>query len=267
MAPWLSASLAALLYSLAFALRLADFLRGRESRKLPLLALASLAVAAHALAGWHQVFEAGKLNVSLIPFSALIFLLINAIVVLSSIREPLENLYLLLFPPTVAMLLLAAATNEHFRELGALPLGLDAHILLSVLSYSLMTIAALLALVLAWQNRRLHNHQPGGPLRALPPLLTIERLLFRFLAAGFVLLSAGLVLGFIYVDNILAQHLAHKTVFSLVAWVVYAVLLWGHFRRGWRGRIAAWWALGGFCSLMLAFWGTKFVLEVLLHRA
>jgi ABC-type uncharacterized transport system permease subunit len=264
MTPWLPASVAALFYSLAFALRLTDFLRARISPKLPLLLLAGLAILVHALAGWHQVFEAGKLNVSLIPFSALIFLLINAIVVLSSIRDPLENLYLLLFPPTVAMLLLAAVTDQHIRELTSVPLGLGAHILLSVLSYSLMTIAALLALVLAWQNRRLHNHQPGGPLRALPPLLTMERLLFRFLVAGFVLLSAGLVLGFIYLENILAQHLAHKTVFSLVAWVVYAVLLWGHFRRGWRGRVAAYWALGGFCSLMLAFWGTKFVLEVLL---
>jgi ABC-type uncharacterized transport system permease subunit len=115
MLPWLTASLAALFYSLAFALRLTDFLRARGSPRLPLLGLAGIAVATHALAGWHQVFEAGKLNVSLIPFSALIFLLINAIVVLSSIRDPLENLYLLLFPPTVAMLLLAAVTDQHIR--------------------------------------------------------------------------------------------------------------------------------------------------------
>jgi ABC-type uncharacterized transport system permease subunit len=129
---WLTASLAALFYSLAFALRLTDFLRARVSPRLPLLGLAGIAVATHALAGWHQVFEAGKLNVSLIPFSALIFLLINAIVVLSSIRDPLENLYLLLFPPTVAMLLLAAVTDQHVRELTSVPPGLGAHILLSV---------------------------------------------------------------------------------------------------------------------------------------
>jgi len=264
MTPWLPTAIATLFYTLAFALRLFEFVQVRMTLKWPLVVLAGFALTAHGIAVAHQVIETGGINLSLLPLSSTIFLVINAIVVLSAIRNPLENLYLLLFPPTVAMLLLAAATNQHTRELAAVSPGLGAHILLSLLSYSLLTIAALQALLLTWQNRRLHHHQPGGRLRALPPLLTMELLLFRFLLAGFVLLTGGLLLGLIYVEDFFAQHLAHKTVFSLVAWVVYAVLLWGHYRRGWRGRVASRWALGGFCALMLAFWGTKFVLEVLI---
>lgn len=264
MTPWLPTAVAALFYSLAFALQAFEFLQVRRMLKQPLLLLAGLAVAAHGIAAWHQVFDGGAVNLSLLPLSTSIFWVINLIVVLSAIRNPLENLYLLLFPPTVAMLFVALASPQHTREMAAVSPGLGAHILVSLLSYSLMTIAALQALLLAWQNRRLHDHQPGGRLRALPPLLTMEMLLFRFLLAGFVLLTAGLLLGLIYVEDFFAQHLAHKTVFSLVAWVLYAVLLWGHYRRGWRGRVASYWALGGFCALMLAFWGTKFVLEILI---
>lgn len=264
MTPWLPSAVAALFYILAFALRLFEFLQVRQTRRRPLLLLAGLAVAAHGVAAWQQVFEPRGINLSLLPLSTSIFWVINAIVVASTARNPLENLYLLLFPPTVAMLFVTLIVPQHTRELAAVPAGLGAHILLSLLSYSLLTIAALQALLLAWQNRRLHGHQPGGRLRALPPLLTMELLLFRFLLAGFLLLTAGLLLGLVYVEDFLAQHLAHKTVFSLVAWLLYAVLLWGHYRRGWRGRVASYWALGGFCALMLAFWGTKFVLEVLI---
>lgn len=264
MTPWLPTAIATLFYTLAFALRLFEFAQVRKASQSPLLVLAGLAVAAHGIAVSHQVFQGTGINLSLLPLSSTIFLVINAIVVVSAIRNPLENLYLLLFPPTVAMLLLATTADQHTRELTAVSLGIGAHILLSLLSYSLMTIAALQALLLTWQNRRLHDHQPGGRLRAMPPLLTMELLLFRFLLAGFVLLTAGLLLGLIYVEDFFAQHLAHKTVFSLSAWGVYAVLLWGHYRRGWRGRVASYWTLGGFGALMLAFWGTKFVLEVLI---
>ncbi|HEX4881790.1 MAG TPA: cytochrome c biogenesis protein CcsA [Porticoccaceae bacterium] len=264
MTSWLPTVIAASLYSLAFALRLSAFLQVRALPQWPQLLIAGGAVAAHGIATVHQVIEPDGIDLSLLPLSSTIFFVINAIVVLSALRNPLENLFLMLFPATVAMLTLAVLTQQHTRELATVSAGVGAHILLSLLSYSLMTIAALQALLLAWQNRRLHDHQPGGRLRALPPLLTMELLLFRFLLAGFVLLTAGLLSGFVYVEDFFAQHLAHKTVFSLVAWALYAVLLWGHYRRGWRGRMASYWALGGFCALMLAFWGTKFVLEVLI---
>lgn len=101
-------------------------------------------------------------------------------------------------------------------------------------------------------------------MRILPPLQTMESLLFGLIITGFTLLTLALVSGLLFVDNFFAQHLVHKTVFSIVAWLVYGILLWGHFRWGWRGKTATLWTLGGFTLLMLAFWGTKFVLEVIL---
>jgi len=98
----------------------------------------------------------------------------------------------------------------------------------------------------------------------MPPLQTMETLLFEMIAVGFALLSAALLAGMVYLDNIFAQHLVHKTVLSILSWVVFAVLLWGRFKFGWRGKFAIRWVVGGFATLMLAYFGSKLVLEVLL---
>jgi ABC-type uncharacterized transport system permease subunit len=135
------------------------------------------------------------------------------------------------------------------------------------LAYSLLTIAALEALFLAYQNRQLHLHHSSGLLRILPPLQTMENLLFSIVVAGFISLSIAIVSGFAFVDNFITQHLAHKTFFSLIAWLVYAVLLWGRFKLGWRGKTATNWTLWGFFALMLAFFGSKFVIEMVLKSS
>jgi ABC-type uncharacterized transport system permease subunit len=141
---------------------------------------------------------------------------------------------------------------------------LELHILLSILAYSLLVIAALQAVLLAVQDHQLRNRHPGGLIRALPPLQTMETLLIQLIATGFVLLSLALLTGLFFLEDIFAQHLVHKTVLSLIAWGVFATLLWGHWRFGWRGRVAIRWTLGGFLFLMLAYFGSKLVLELLL---
>jgi ABC-type uncharacterized transport system permease subunit len=142
----------------------------------------------------------------------------------------------------------------------------DAHILLSILAYSVLSIGALQAVLLAVQEKHLREKRPGGFIRALPPLQTMETLLFRMIGAGFILLSLALVSGALFVQDLFAQHLVHKTVLSIVAWAVFAILLWGRQRFGWRGRTAIRWTLSGFFSLMLAYFGSKWVLEVVLGR-
>ncbi len=94
----------------------------------------------------------------------------------------------------------------------------------------------------------------------------MESLLFQMITAGFVLLGVALITGFIYLDDIFAQHQVHKTVLSITAWVIFAVLLWGRLQFGWRGRTAIRWTLGGFVFLMLAYFGSKLVLEIVLQR-
>lgn len=143
---------------------------------------------------------------------------------------------------------------------------LTSHILISIAAYSLMGIGALMAVAIALQDARLRNRKPSGWLLMLPSLEGMEQILFSILHLGFVLLTLSLFSGLIFVDNMMAQHLAHKTILSSAAWVIFAVLLVGRWRRGWRGKKAIYLALAGFIVLALAYFGSKLVLETLLDQ-
>jgi ABC-type uncharacterized transport system permease subunit len=137
------------------------------------------------------------------------------------------------------------------------------------LAYSLFTIAALHALLMALAERRLHDHMLSQMLRNLPPLLTMENLLFRIIAVGFVLLTLTILSGVLFSEELFgkAMQFSHKTLFALLSWCIYAALLGGRHIYGWRGRTAIAWSLSGFAVLLLGYLGSKFVLEVILHRA
>lgn len=141
-----------------------------------------------------------------------------------------------------------------------------AHIVLSALAYALLTITVALAIALAVLDRRLRTRRPLGWLRVLPSLEALEAGTFQALGAGFAILTLALFSGFIFVRDLFAQHLIHKTVLSCLAWVVFAVVLFGRWRFGWRGRAATSWTLGGFALLGLAYFGSKIVLESILGR-
>ncbi len=142
------------------------------------------------------------------------------------------------------------------------------HVGFALISFSILTISALLAILLALQERALRTHRAGsGLIRALPPLTLTEALMFRLIGVGFVLLSLTLLSGALFVDNLFAQHLVHKTVLSIAAWIVFGILLYGRWRWGWRGPRAVRLTLIGMFVLLLAFFGTKFVLEMVLHRS
>ena len=114
----------------------------------------------------------------------------------------------------------------------------------------------------ALQQHALKKRHTRGIVQVLPALTSMERALFELIWAGMILLSVSILSGMIYLDNLFAQHLAHKTVLSFGAWVIFAVLLFGHHVLGWRGQRAARWTLGGCLVLALAFFGTKFALQV-----
>jgi ABC-type uncharacterized transport system permease subunit len=142
------------------------------------------------------------------------------------------------------------------------------HLLMSFLAYSLFTIASLQALMMAVLERRLHAGALPGYLHSLPPLLSLERLLFRIIAAGFLLLSLTLATGMVFSEELFGRPLqfTHKVVFAIAGWCIFAALLAGRQIYGWRGRVALRWTLAGFMALILAYIGSKFVLEVILHR-
>jgi ABC-type uncharacterized transport system permease subunit len=147
-------------------------------------------------------------------------------------------------------------------------LAFKAHITAAMLAYSLFTIATLHAVLISQVEKRLHHPTLPRVLRSLPPLLTMETLLFRMIAIGFVLLTLTLASGVMFSEEIFgkAWQFSHKVLFGFISWGVFAVLLWGHHYHGWRGRVAVRWTVGGFIFLLLAYLGSKFVLEVLLHR-
>src|SRR5450830_877088 len=142
------------------------------------------------------------------------------------------------------------------------------HLLISMLAYSLFTIASLHVLLMALLERRLHGGELPAALQKLPPLLTMETLLFRIITAGFVLLTLTLVTGIAFSTDLFGKALRfnHKTVFGILSWIIFAALLGGRQLYGWRGRIAVRWTLTGFLMLVLAYVGSKFVLEVILGR-
>jgi ABC-type uncharacterized transport system permease subunit len=147
-------------------------------------------------------------------------------------------------------------------------LAFKAHITAAMLAYSLFTIAMLHAVLISQVEKRLHHPTLPRILRSLPPLLTMETLLFRMIAVGFILLTLTLASGVLFSEEIFgkAWQFNHKVLFGFISWGVFAVLLWGHHFYGWRGRVAVRWTISGFAFLLLAYLGSKFVLEMLLHR-
>lgn len=144
-----------------------------------------------------------------------------------------------------------------------------AHLVMALTAYSLFTIAALHALLMAAVEKHLHKPVPPRLVTALPPLLTLERLLFELIGVGFVLLTLTLVSGGIFAEVLFGRPLPfnHKTVFGFTSWLVFGGLLIGRRFYGWRGRTAIYWTLAGFVFLLLAYVGVKFVLEVILKRS
>ncbi|SCZ49742.1 cytochrome C assembly family protein [Thiohalomonas denitrificans] len=237
---------------------------GKQSKRLPLI-LGFGAVFAHAIVLYGALLGPEALNLSFFNVLSLAGWLIALLILLSALGQPVENLAIAIFPIATLGLLaqILAPVNPTF--LPRTPVGLEIHILLSLASYSLLAIAALQSMLLALQDRQLRNRRPGGFIRALPPLETMEILLFRLIGVGYLLLTFSLISGAHYLENIFAQHLVHKTVLSITAWVVFAVLIWGRLQYGWRGRTAIRWTLGGFMVLVLAYFGSKLVLELVLR--
>jgi ABC-type uncharacterized transport system permease subunit len=192
--------------------------------------------------------------------------IVSLLILLMSLKRQTELLAALVLPVTALALLLETIFPTTHMLPPNTPAGLQLHVLISIIAYSLLGLAALLSIILAIQNRLLHNHHTGGLLRHLPPLQIMEKLLFDSITAGFIGLSLALISGFIFLENIFAQHLVHKTILAMFAWGVFGILLLGRVIMGWRGRKAIRWTLTGFVSLMLAYFGSKFVLEFIIQN-
>lgn len=236
-----------------------------SASKFPPLGIGLAGAAIHAVQVQTAVFTPAGIDLAFFSVASLVAWLVGLLVLLAAIVRPVENIAIVTLPlAALADLLRAVMPGEGAIVTGAGP-GIEAHIMLSLLAYSVLTIAAVQAVLVAVQDHNLRNRHPGGFIRALPPLETMEAMLFDLIGVGFALLSLALLSGMLFLDDLFAQHLVHKTALSVIAWLVFAILLWGRWRFGWRGRPAIRWTLGGFATLMVAYFGSKFVLELLLR--
>lgn len=234
-----------------------------RGRRITGLFLGLLAVALHAVLLQQGLFAKPTLSFTIAETASLIGWPMGAIALaISWLRPRFAGIASVLM---VIAGLVAATTAE-----GAVGFTVErqdweiaAHIVLSLLAYALLTIAVALAIALTLLDRRLRSRRPLGWLTILPSVEALEAGTFQALAAGFAVLTLALFSGFIFVEDLFAQHLIHKTVLSCLAWIVFAILLFGRWRFGWRGRVATTWTLSGFALLGLAYFGSRIVLESL----
>lgn len=235
----------------------------------------ALAIGVHGFLLVHGVYVEGQLRFGFAHALSATLWITVIIVWFESFLSASRGLFLLVLPlAAITTLLPIAYPGAILGQATDAPM-FRVHLFLAILAYSLLTIAAMQALLMASMDRRLHGDvSPGGGrlahfLDRLPPLLSMETVLFRLIGAGFLLLTATLVSGIFFSEELFGRALRfdHKTVFTFAAWFVFGALLLGRIVFGWRGRTALRWTLTGFAMLMLAYVGSRFVLEVLLQRA
>jgi ABC-type uncharacterized transport system permease subunit len=227
------------------------------------------ALLAHALSLRGEIFNGDTMRFSFsIALSVMLWLTIT-LYWLESFYARIEGLQMLGLPLAAAAALLPAVFTEVHLLPNADSIGFRLHILVAMLAYSLFTVAALHAVLMATAERALHHGRVPALLAGLPPLMTMESLLFRLIQVAFVLLTLTLVSGLLFSESLFGKAFVfnHKTVFALLSWVIFAALLIGRHLRGWRGKVALRWTLSGFGALLLAYIGSRFVLEVILGRA
>jgi ABC-type uncharacterized transport system permease subunit len=239
-------------------------LRSASNRRLEPLAWAVIlgAVVGHSDAIVHATRMHGAFSIGLLEAISLLAWTLAVLACLISIDRQNRVLGAMLFA-SAALGSTMTGFGQSYAESTAPSWELSAHILLSMAAAALLFAAAVTALLLVFLERRLRSRRLRDLPSALPPLDVLERVMFRLIAAGFVFLTLALFTGFVFVTNLFTQLLLQKTVLSLVAWLLFGVLLFGRVRFGWRGRSAVQWTLSGFGVLAVAYFGSKFILEYL----
>ena len=261
------ALIAALFYLAAAALQARAVFRDRADATVPSATLALIGAALHGADHARVYLANGAVELHFFAALSLVALGVALLTAVLSFLRPVGALGVLLYPLAAIFALLYAATRGHTANSAALDWQIQLHAGLALLAYATLSVAALLAIMLWFQERAMRRRQVVHVLRAFPPLTLLETLMFRLIAVGFALLTLALLSGAVFVENLFAQHLVHKTVLSLLAWGVFGALLIGRLRHGWRGRRAVRLTLSAMALLGLAFFGSKFVLELVLARA
>lgn len=245
-------------------------LRGPASARNPIWvsALLLVGIVVHAALLGSSVFQPDAVHLGFSNAVSLIAWLSVSIYALAALRVPLPGIQGWVAGIAAIGVLLPLALPDARAVPFSHTFGFRLHLVLSLLAYCLLFIAALQAVLMSAFEKRLHHGAAAAGMPGLPPLLTLESVLFRLIWAGFILLTLALGSGILFSEEVFgkAMSFSHKTFFALLSWLVFGGLLAGRAIWGWRGRLAVRWTITGFVMLLLAYVGSKFVLEVLLHR-
>ena len=226
------------------------------------------ALALHGLTVGQEIFNDGAMRFGFSVALSLMLWLAITLYWIESFYARMEGLQMLGLPLAAGVVLLPALFPGQHLLVNADSAAFRTHFLMAMLAYSLFTLAALHALLMAVAEKHLHKGRLSPLLAGLPPLLTMEALLFRLIHIAFILLTLTLISGSFFSETLFGKALSfnHKTVFAILSWLIFAALLIGRHLRGWRGRLALRWTLTGFATLILTYVGYRFVLEVILGR-
>jgi ABC-type uncharacterized transport system permease subunit len=222
----------------------------------------------HLIAQYQQWVSADITEINVLNVMSLCALAVVALLIISLFtRKPLFDAGLVALPIAALAVSLEWLVDFPGTQISAVSIEISAHILSSVMAFGVLSVAGVYALFVALIDHFLRRHHLNRLIRTLPALEILETLLFQLISIGFLLLTVSLTTGLLFVHDMFAQHLAHKTILSIIAWVVFGTLLWGRRFRGWRGRVAVRMTLAGIALLLLSYFGSKLVLEVLLERS
>lgn len=240
-----------------------------ESEALPVvMPLTGVALLLHVLALVPIISIEAGINLSLPVAAALFAFALTALAWLLSLVRPFHHLLALTIPVCLITLLGLSLFTSETIAIKVLSLGqggLWLHIPLALAAYTFIMLSFFQAILLLVQENGLRGPKPLRLDRVLPPLVVMERQLFKILQIGVVLLTLAILSGFIFLEDMFSQRVAHHTLLSILSWLVLTALLLRHHLSGWRGRSASRWMIVGFVPLLLAYFGSKFVLEVILN--
>lgn len=250
--------------------RTAKLVNDKDTKPSRLLhnAMIALGLMMHGGLLYRDIFAVGSFHFGLFYAISAILWLTVLIYWFANLKHDIAILQVFALPPAAVFALLSAVTIQDY-----VPPHHDAswfalHVGVAVLAYSLFTFATMHAMLMAVAERKLHNQPTLIELPSFPPLMVMESLLFKIIGLGFVLLTLTIISGMLFSEEIFGKPLqfSHKIIFSIASWFIYGWLLFGRIKYGWRGKKAIRWTLAGFGLLLLAYFGTKLVLHLILAQ-
>lgn len=257
--------IAALIYALLAVRALRGPALDERSRRL-YLAFGGAALAVHLIGMFADARAAGGVHLQFFAALSWVAAAMASVLLIAMSVRAVERLGAVVFPVAAMACVLAAIAGAPRSGASLQDWRIATHAVLALVAFATLTVAALVAVMLGIQDRALRTRRFGPWLSGAPPLTQVEALMFQLIGTGFALLSLALVSGVMFVHDLFAQHLVHKTVLAIAAWLVFGTLLFGRWRFGWRGRRAIRLVLIGATLLVLAYLGSKFVLEMVLQR-